>query len=77
VCHLPTPRLQYDYFWANYSPSFSAESLALVLAILYTGAENSTVVDVENSSTILRLYEGIFEILDFASHHARNTAASV
>lgn len=48
-----------------------------MLAVLYTGAANSPVVEIESASTLLRLYEQIFLTVDFISYHARNTAASI
>lgn len=77
VCHIPTLRQQYDDFWSDVCPSYSVESLTLVLAVLYTGAANATQVDMLNSSTLLRLYEEIFCMVDFSSYHARNITASI
>ena len=77
VCHMPNLRREYNDFWANISPSYSVESLVLILAILYTGAANTGPVDILNSSTLLRLYEEIFCTIDFASYHARNIPASI
>jgi hypothetical protein len=48
-----------------------------MLAVLYTGAANANHVDILNSSTLLRLYEKIFIMVDFASYHPRNISASI
>ena len=77
VCHVETLRSQYDNFWDTISPSYSVESLVLVLAVLYTGAANSSSIDTSTSSTFSRLYEEIFEVVDFASYHPRNASASI
>jgi hypothetical protein len=77
VCYKPALRQQYDDFWINRSPSYSVESLTLILAVLYTGAANISHVDILNSSIILRLYEEIFGMIDFASYHSRDTLASI
>ncbi|KAG0649374.1 Transcription factor yanR, partial [Hyphodiscus hymeniophilus] len=77
VCHLPALNQQYDDFWNTKSPSYSVESLALVLAVLYTGAANAAHVDNSNSSKILRLYEEIFCMVDFGSYQSRNVSASI
>jgi hypothetical protein len=77
VCDIPTLRQQYDDFWTTISPWYSAESLVLILTVLYIGAANASSVDILNSSTILRLYEEMFSIVDFASYHARDTTASI
>ncbi|KAE9363893.1 hypothetical protein N431DRAFT_550590 [Stipitochalara longipes BDJ] len=77
VCHIRKLQLQYDDFWPNLSRSYSAESLALVIAVLYTGAVNSNVVDIESCSTLLQFWEKIFNTIDFAGYHARNIEASL
>lgn len=77
LCHIRTLRNEYDNFWTQLSPSYSAESLTLILAVLYTGAANSPVVDVESCSTLLGFWEKIFRTIDFAAYHARNINASL
>ena len=77
VCHIPTLRQQHENFWATVSPSYSVESLALILAVLCTGAANASTVDTSSVSTIFHLYEEIVNIVDFASYHARNIPASI
>jgi len=77
ICHIRTLRQQYDDFWSRLSPSYSAESLALISAVLYTGAANSTVVDIESCFILLRFWEKIFGIIDFAGYHSRNIDASL
>lgn len=77
VCHTPTLERDYDEFWANFSPEYAVESLALILAVLYTGAANSTRVDIPTSSALHQLYEEIFCMVDFASYHARNMPISI
>jgi len=77
VCNPRALRQQYGDFWSNLRPSSSAESLALILAVLYTGAANSSVADIESCSTLLRFWEKIFNTIDFAGYHARNVTASL
>jgi Fungal specific transcription factor domain len=77
ICHIPTLRRGYNELWANLSPQYSTESLALILAVLYTGAANLTVVDVESCSALLQFWEMIFNTIDFAGYHARNIDASL
>jgi hypothetical protein len=75
ICHIPTLREEYNELWQKVSPNYSVESLSLILAALYTGAVNSKVVD-HNTSTILRLYEDIFRLVDF-SVEPQNVASSI
>jgi hypothetical protein len=77
VCHTPTLRQQHENFWATVSPSYSVESLALILAVLCTGSASASPVNILETSTILHLYEEIFEMVDLASYYARNTPASI
>jgi hypothetical protein len=77
LCHIGTLRKLYDDFWTQLSASYSIEALALILAVLYTGAANSTVVDIESCSTIIQFFDKIFSIIAFAGYHARNIDASV
>ena len=77
VCHIPTLQQQYDDFWASISPSYSAEALALILAVLYTGAANLMVVDNEICSILHQFLDKIFIVIDFAVYHARNVEASM
>jgi hypothetical protein len=77
LCHIGTLRKLYRDFWTQLSASYSVECLALILAVLYTGAANSTVVDIESCSTLIRFFDKIFSIIDFAGYHARNIEASV
>ena len=77
VCHIPTLIQTHSECWTRLSPNYSVETLALVLAVLYTGAANSNPVNVTACSALLGLYEEIFEAIDFASYLARDTRASI
>ena len=77
VCHIPTLYQQYEEFWKTTSPSYSVESLALMLAVLYTGAANLNDVDDLKSCALLQLYEEIFCMVDFGSYHTKNMSASI
>jgi hypothetical protein len=77
LCHTPTLRQLYEDFWTTLSPSYSVEALALILSVLYTGAANSTVIDVQSCSTLLRFFDKICGTIDFAGYHARNIEASL
>jgi hypothetical protein len=77
LCDTLTLRQLYDEFWATLSPSYSVEALALIVSVLYTGAANSTVIDVQSCSTLLRFFDKIFGTIDFAGYHARNIEASM
>jgi hypothetical protein len=77
ICHIPTLRREYEHFWANISPNYPLESCALLLAVLYTGAANSTSVENDNCRTLLRLYEQIFSTIDFSAYPARVNTASI
>lgn len=77
VCHVPTLKREYADFMSNLSPDSSAKTLALVLAVLYTGAATSGPVNKSYSDAIYEIYERIFSLVDFASYHVRNTPASI
>lgn len=77
LCHTPTLRQLCEDFWATFSPSYSVEALALILSVLYTGAANSTVIDVQSCSTLLKFFDKTFGTIDFAGYHARNIEASL
>ena len=70
-------RQEYLDFWASLSPTYSVESVALVLAILYTGASNSHPADLSISHALLSLYEEIFDVVDLGSHPIRDATASI
>ncbi len=77
LCHTLTLRQLYKDFWATLPPSYSVEALALILSVLYTGAANSTVIDVQSCSTLFRFFDKICGAIDFAGYHARNIEASL
>jgi hypothetical protein len=76
VCHVPSLKLEYSAFWTNLSATSSAELLVLVLAVLYTGAANSLVDDIQ-TPVLLNLYEELLNIIDFSAYYIRDTASAI
>jgi hypothetical protein len=61
----------------NLSPTSSAKTLTLVLAVLYTGAVSSGPGNKLHADAMLEVYEKLFGLLDFSLYHIRNAAASI
>lgn len=76
VCHIPTLEQKYSTFRQNLKADSSIESLALMLAVLYTGGANSNPNHTELAAPFLTLYDTIFGSLDFASYQTRNASSS-
>ena len=75
VCHVPTLRQEFAEFWISLSPDISVDCLVHVLAILYTGAANSTsAADLAHSSSLYRLYEGVLRAVDFDAYRITSTS---
>ena len=75
VCHLPTLRQEYVEFWINLSPDTSIDCLVQVLAVLYTGAANSSSAsDIAQSSSLHRLYEAALRAVDFDAYRITSTS---
>lgn len=77
VCYIPTLRSEYLDFWEAFGSDSSAKTLALFLAILYTGASNSDRVDKAHVANILDVYDEILRKINFSSYHISNTVASI
>ncbi|PQE21356.1 fungal specific transcription factor domain-containing protein [Rutstroemia sp. NJR-2017a BBW] len=76
ICHLETLEKNYEAFWADLSPVSSVESTLLIVAVLYTGASNST-INISQSSTLNRLYEELLSAIEPATYHVSNKAAAL
>lgn len=62
-------------FWVNLSPDTSVDCLVQVLAVLYTGAANSTLAsDVAHSSSLHSLYDGVLRAVDFDAYRVTSTS---
>jgi hypothetical protein len=76
ICHLDTLEKSYDAFWADLSPQSSVESTLLIVAVLYTGASNST-INISQSSTLNKLYEELLSTIEPATYHVNDKAAAL
>ena len=75
VCHAPTLREEYVEFWFNLSPDTSVDCLVQVLAVLYTGAANSTLAsDIALSTSLHGLYDGALRAVDFDAYPVTSTS---
>ncbi|RFU29504.1 hypothetical protein B7463_g6843, partial [Scytalidium lignicola] len=78
VFHIPALRQAYSKFWDNLSPGTSAERLLLILAILYTGAANSSSLESSGqSSVIYELYDELAQKLDISSYYVTPSPSSI
>lgn len=78
VCHVPTLAREYLEFWLHLSPDTPVDSLLLILAVLYTGAANSTsAADITHSSSFLTLYEEILRIIDFTRYYVISSSVKI
>ena len=75
VCHVPTLKQEYTWFWENLSPATSVDSLVQILSVLCTAAANSTSLsDVAQSSSLHNLYEDLLRAVDFDAYHVTSTS---
>ncbi|TAQ86408.1 hypothetical protein B7494_g5259 [Chlorociboria aeruginascens] len=74
ICHLSTVKTIYAEFWDSLSPSYSVETLILILSTLYTGAANSFPAHTHYALTLKILYDQIFTQIDLPSYHIRSVS---
>lgn len=72
VCHAPTLEREYIKFWASLSSHTSAETLLLMLAILYTGSHNVSGTEENSSAVLLQLYNEAQAQFNLTSYYIRD-----
>ena len=69
VCHVPTLKREYSELWTTLSPDTPVDSIVQFLALLYTGAANSTLAsEIALSPSLHGLYEDVLHAVDFDAY---------